>query len=101
MEAESEATTYTVYIDFTPDANTRYGMSAVITTFDRQDGSEESEPTDVPSENEEDARPETEDFGAQRRERPEGMGEGGSFPGGALGDLPDEMNGAPEETDDE
>ena len=32
-ETES-AVTYTVYVDFTPDANTRYGMSAVITTQD-------------------------------------------------------------------
>ena len=28
------AVTYTVYVDFTPDENTRYGMSAVITTLD-------------------------------------------------------------------
>lgn len=27
-------TTFTVYVDFTPDENTRYGMSAVITTED-------------------------------------------------------------------
>ena len=33
--AETEsAVTYTVYVDFTPDENTRYGMSAVITTLD-------------------------------------------------------------------
>lgn len=33
--AETEsAVTYTVYIDFTPDENTRYGMSAVVTTQD-------------------------------------------------------------------
>ena len=32
-ETES-AVTYTVYIDFTPDENTRYGMSAVVTTQD-------------------------------------------------------------------
>lgn len=31
---------YTVYVDFTPDANTRYGMSAVITTLDEVDGTE-------------------------------------------------------------
>ena len=30
----SDAVTYTVYVDFTPDENTRYGMSAVITTLD-------------------------------------------------------------------
>ena len=28
------AVTYTVYVDFTPDENTRYGMSAVVTTLD-------------------------------------------------------------------
>lgn len=28
------AVCYTVYIDFTPDENTRYGMSAVVTTLD-------------------------------------------------------------------
>ena len=34
-ETEADDTvTYTVYIDFTPDENTRYGMSAVITTLD-------------------------------------------------------------------
>lgn len=30
-------TTYTVYIDFTPDADTRYGMNATITTLDAAD----------------------------------------------------------------
>ena len=35
--AEGEGSvTYTVYIDFTPDENTRYGMSAVVTTLDRE-----------------------------------------------------------------
>ena len=37
-EGETEdAVTYTVYIDFTPDENTRYGMSAVITTLEAQE----------------------------------------------------------------
>ena len=31
---QDSAVTYTVYVDFTPDANTRYGMSAVVTTLD-------------------------------------------------------------------
>jgi multidrug efflux pump subunit AcrA (membrane-fusion protein) len=31
-----DAVTYTVYIDFTPDENTRYGMSAVVTTQDAE-----------------------------------------------------------------
>ena len=30
--------TYTVYVDFTPDANTRYGMSAVVSTMDEIEG---------------------------------------------------------------
>lgn len=30
----SDSVTFTVYIDFTPDANTRYGMSAVVSTID-------------------------------------------------------------------
>lgn len=33
-EETASSTTYTVYIDFTPDANTRFGMSAVISTVD-------------------------------------------------------------------
>ena len=32
------AVTYAVYVDFTPDANTRYGMSAVVTTQDAGSG---------------------------------------------------------------
>ena len=31
---ENSAVTYTVYVDFTPDKNTRYGMSAVVSTLD-------------------------------------------------------------------
>ena len=27
--------TYKVYIDFTPDENTRYGMSAVVSTLEQ------------------------------------------------------------------
>ena len=34
--------TYTVYIDFTPDENTRYGMSAVVTTLDGPNEAEEA-----------------------------------------------------------
>ena len=41
-ETES-AVTYTVYIDFTPDENTRYGMSAVVTTQD-------ADPAEAPEE---------------------------------------------------
>ncbi|MBR1822559.1 MAG: HlyD family efflux transporter periplasmic adaptor subunit [Clostridia bacterium] len=35
--------TYTVYIDFTPDANTRYGMSAIVTTLDEAEEAVERE----------------------------------------------------------
>ena len=31
---EGEEVNYTVYVDFTPDVNTRYGMSAVVSTMD-------------------------------------------------------------------
>ena len=41
-ETESSVT-YTVYIDFTPDENTRYGMSAVVTTQD-------ADPVEAPEE---------------------------------------------------
>ncbi|MGN0184950.1 MAG: HlyD family efflux transporter periplasmic adaptor subunit [Aristaeellaceae bacterium] len=34
--------TYTVYIDFTPDADTRYGMTAVISTLDEETVDEEA-----------------------------------------------------------
>lgn len=36
-----DTVTYTVYIDFTPDENTRYGMSAVVTTLDGEEEVEE------------------------------------------------------------
>ncbi len=36
MDGEA-AVTYTVYVDFTPDENTRYGMSAVVTTLDAEE----------------------------------------------------------------
>ena len=32
----SDSVTYTVYIDFTPDADTRYGMTAVVSTLDEE-----------------------------------------------------------------
>ena len=34
-EGETGEVTYKVYIDFTPDENTRYGMSAVVSTLDQ------------------------------------------------------------------
>ena len=47
-----DTVTYNVYIDFTPDANTRYGMSAVVTTQD-DDGA--FEPADADEEMDGDA----------------------------------------------
>ena len=35
---ENETVSYTVYVDFMPDANTRYGMSAVVSTLDEIEG---------------------------------------------------------------
>jgi len=53
-ETES-AVTYTVYIGFTPDENTRYGMSAVVTTQDSEAGEAvlESTPEEVTDHDEE------------------------------------------------
>lgn len=51
MDGDS-AVTYTVYIDFTPDADTRYGMSAVVTTLDGEEEIEE-EPVEEPEVEEE------------------------------------------------
>ncbi len=39
---DDSGVTYTVYVDFTPDENTRYGMSAVVTTLDAPAGPEEA-----------------------------------------------------------
>lgn len=36
--AEDEDACYTVYVNFTPDENTRYGMSAVVSTMDEIEG---------------------------------------------------------------
>lgn len=38
----SGSVTYTVYVDFTPDENTRYGMSAVVSTIDAEEIVEEA-----------------------------------------------------------
>ena len=42
MDGES-AVTYNVYVDFTPDANTRYGMTAVVTTLEAEKDITEAE----------------------------------------------------------
>ena len=39
---DSGSATYTVYVDFTPDENTRYGMSAVVSTMDAEETVEEA-----------------------------------------------------------
>ena len=76
---EGESTvTYTVYIDFTPDENTRYGMSAVVTTLDREAETAEA-PEEAEQEEEAEAAVEKPDF------RPEDMPEGfdpGNLPEG-------------------
>ena len=41
----SDSVTFTVYVDFTPDANTRYGMSALVSTIDT--GAEEAADDDA------------------------------------------------------
>lgn len=47
MDGDSSAVTYDVYIDFTPDADTRYGMSAVVTTLEPQVQEEGEQPAEV------------------------------------------------------
>lgn len=47
---ESAGVTYDVTVSFTPDANTRYGMSAVITTVDGGEDAEEDVDEDIPDE---------------------------------------------------
>ncbi len=42
-ESTSSSVTYTVYIDFEPDENTRFGMSAIVTTAETEDEDEEEE----------------------------------------------------------
>ena len=64
------AATYTVYIDFTPDENTRYGMNAVVTTLDAEAEAAEAE------EEEETADAEAEPEAAQEDERTRKMPEG-------------------------
>ena len=42
-EIGEESTTYPVYVSFTPDDNTRYSMSAVVTTLEAADGRQPAE----------------------------------------------------------
>ena len=48
--ANSDNVTYTVYIDFTPDADTRYGMTAVVSTLDAEIEEEEAAEEETPAE---------------------------------------------------
>ncbi len=65
-----DSVTYTVYIDFTPDENTRYGMSAVVTTLDEEEEvEEEAEEETVEEEADEEAQPEE----SGRPQPPEGF----------------------------
>ena len=71
MGAETDdSVTYTVYIDFTPDANTRYGMSAVVTTLDEE---EEAEAEAVEETAEEEAGEAAQSEEAGRPQPPEGF----------------------------
>ena len=70
--------TYTVYIDFIPDANTRYGMTAIVTTLEDEEFDEEAEETEE-TEEADDAEPEDDPEGRTPPEedllekRPEGF----------------------------
>ena len=48
--ASSGDVTYTVYIDFTPDADTRYGMTAVVSTLEAEIIEEEAAEEETPAE---------------------------------------------------
>lgn len=81
--------TYTVYIDFTPDADTRYGMTAVISTLDEEITEEE-----VVEEEAAEAELPDGEFGFDREFAPEGegmpeslMGFGGEAMGGGSGHV--------------
>ena len=103
------AATYTVYIDFTPDENTRYGMNAVVTTLDAEDaGAEEAEEAE-PEAEETEAEPEEAQEDEKTRKMPEGfdpanMPEGfdpenmpANFPGQAPADAPSADEGVSED----
>lgn len=76
-----ESTTYPVYISFIPDENTRYSMSALVTTLEdgtaeaAQDGDGQEEAPEEAAEPEEDRRGGRPDSGdGVPEERPEGEG---------------------------
>ena len=51
-EAAADSIEATVYIDFTPDADTRYGMTAVVSTLDEEIIGEEAVEEEAPAEEE-------------------------------------------------
>ena len=73
--ADSENATYTVYIDFTPDEQTRFGMSAVVTTLDKADSAEtenetaETEDAETGEEKSENAEIAEESANGERQQR--------------------------------
>lgn len=82
--ADSSATggsgdvTYTVYIDFTPDADTRYGMTAVVSTLEAEIEDVEVVEEEAPAEDEAISE---EEFAREGRFAPDGEG------------MPDELSG--------
>ena len=75
------STTYTVYIDFTPDENIRYGMTCLVSTIDTAEPAAEAEEAEEAEEAAE--TPAAEENAQQWGERPEGAPEGmpeGGFP---------------------
>ncbi len=87
MDGDS-AVTYTVYIDFTPDENTRYGMSAVVTTLDgEEEAEEEAEEAEIEEEAGADEAAQPED--AQRGELPEGFDPGNMPEGFSPENMPE------------
>ena len=83
------AATYTVYIDFTPDENTRYGMNAVVTTLDAEDaGAEEAEEAE-PEAKEAAAEPEEAQEDEKTRKMPEGFDPANMPEGFDLNNMPE------------
>lgn len=86
------AVTYTVYIDFTPDENTRYGMSAVVTTLEDEAELEEAEEEEAEDEEEpeeaEEAETETETAEGPFGQLPEGF-DPQDLPEGFDGEMPE------------
>ena len=72
MDSGDTSVTYTVYVDFTPDADTRYGMSAVVTTLENEPEIEETEEV----EEEEAAEEEIEEAAEETERRPGNPPEG-------------------------